>query len=111
MTGEEPGEGLFADAREEDDKINPLRLWPAHNVLDVSIVCRDIDTGTARTAGCPFVSRGGGMWRDFCFKSVDSRRRLSSFSECVVSFRLNCDRGCRLYRLKRRCNNTIRRDI
>lgn len=50
MTGEEPGEGLFADAREEDDKINPLRLWPAHNVLDVSIVCRDIDTGTARTA-------------------------------------------------------------
>lgn len=50
MTGEEPGEGLFADAREEDDKINPLRLWPPHNVLDVSIVCRDIDTGTARTA-------------------------------------------------------------
>lgn len=69
MTGEEPGEGLFADAREEDDKINPLRLWPAHNVLDVSIVCRDIDTGTARTAGCPFVSRGGGMWRDFVSKA------------------------------------------
>lgn len=109
MTGEEPGEGLFADAGEEDDKINPLRLWPAHNVLDVSIVCRDIDTGTARTARSFHEEEEcGGI-----FVSKASIRGVVSlvFSECVVCFRLNCDRGCRLYRLKRRCNNTIRRDI
>lgn len=45
--------------------MNPLRLWPAHNVLDVSIVCRtgrDIDTAIR------FVPRRNA--EEFLFRSV-----------------------------------------